>query len=99
MPGTMNGGGTIIGPGRRWSDHQDFPVSEPPVDHVAPAPMISQRELLAALGISRKFMNSKSAKRGEVLKQLTADGVLLNTGQPNPKHPRVMEIARRKAGT
>ncbi len=97
MPGTMNGGGTIIGPGRRWSDHQDFPVSEPPIEHVVPASVITQRELLTALGISRKLMRSKSGKGGEVLKQLVADGLLLDTGQPNHAHPRVREIASRKA--
>jgi hypothetical protein len=55
---------------------------------------LTQQEVLMALGISKRKMNSKS--RGEVLKQLVAEGVLLHTGQPNPSNPRVKKIASRK---
>lgn len=93
MPGTMNGGGTIIGLGRRWSDHRDFPVGEQPTAGVELTTTLTQAELLAALGISKRTMRSK--QRGDILKTLVAEGVLLSTGQPNPQHPKVAAISTR----
>ena len=90
MPGTMHGGGTVIGPGRRWSDHQDFPVGEQPVVVAEEAVPLTQGELLASLGISQRIMKSK--QRGDILKRLLADGLILTTGQPDPSHPKVAAL-------
>lgn len=92
MPGTLNGGGTIIGPGRRWSDHRDFPVGETPPDDLMSTTTLTQADLLAALGISRQAMRSK--RRGDVLEELVAEGLLLSTGQPNLAHPKVAAISK-----
>lgn len=83
MPGTYNGGSTLIGPGVPW------PV-EPTYDPPHPPSLLTQKELLAALGISKTAMKSK--KRGDLLKALRATGMLLETGQPNPDHPTVIAI-------
>jgi hypothetical protein len=91
----MNGGGTIIGPGRRWSDHHDFPVGEQP--NAESTTSLAQAELFAALGISKGMMRSK--QRGDILKTLVAEGVLLSTGQPNPEHPKVVAISRQMKST
>lgn len=92
MPGTLNGGGTIIGPGRRWSDHRDFPIGETASDDLTATITLTQAELIAALGISRRAMRSKH--RGDVLKELVAEGLLLSTGQPNLAHPKVAAISK-----
>lgn len=38
----------------------------------------------------------KTRKRGRILKQLVAEGLLLETGQPNPEHPRVQAMIMSK---
>lgn len=88
MPGTYNGGGTVIGPGRPWPVEPTFEPASPPVT-------VTQAEVLTALGISKTIM--KTRKRGDILKNLVAEGVLLDTGQPNPKHPTVIAIIDGKA--
>ena len=92
--GSYIGGGTIIGGGRRWSDWSDFPKSEPPPLEDAPESSsrveLDQRELLKRLGMSRKSLAGK--KKGDVLKQLLGEGVLLPNGQPNPDHPKVQAV-------
>ena len=87
MPGTYNGGGTVVGPGIPW------PV-EPPYEPPPPVGTISQEELLRALGITKKRMQLK--ERGSILKGLVAEGLLLDTGQPSPDHPKVVEIIKRR---
>lgn len=56
---------------------------------------ITQAEVLSALGFSKSAR--RTANWGEILKGLVADGLLLNTGQPNVKHPQVITIINDKA--
>lgn len=88
MPGTYNGGGTVIGPGRPWPVEPAFEPATPPV-------IVPQAEVLTALGISKTIM--KTRKRGDILMNLVAEGLLLDTGQPNPDHPKVVAILNEKA--
>jgi hypothetical protein len=98
MAGTYNGGGTLIGYGRPWA-------VEPTYDHPKPkpkrkgkpspvqVPLLSQKELLSALGIPKQ----RTKEHGATLKRLVVEGVLLDTGRPNPNNPRVIEIMKGRA--
>lgn len=88
MPGTYNGGGTLIGPGIPWPVESTY---DPP----SAIGSLTQAEVLKALGISKGMMKTK--KRGDILKRLVAEGVLLNTGQPNPEHPKVIALMSNRA--
>ena len=54
---------------------------------------LTQKQLVAALGLSPK--RAKPSGRGEILKRLVSEGILLPTGQPNPEHPKVRAIEAR----
>jgi len=58
-------------------------------------PPVDTHTLLAALGVSKTILKSKH--RGIYLKRFVREGVLLPTGLPNPKHPKVKEFIRRGA--
>ena len=74
MPGTYNGGGTIIGPGRHFSDHKAFPVPEQPSSDGA-----AERKK------GPKSAAAKAAKKDRLAKQraLKAQG-------PAPQAPEVV---------
>ena len=101
MPRTYNGGSTVIGPGRKWSDHADFPVDEQ-LRWRRPAKLqkslargtrkVTQAELLQALGISRRAMRSRG--RGLILKRLVVEVLLAADGNPNPNHQIVKNLVR-----
>jgi hypothetical protein len=124
--GGYNGGGTIIGWGRRWSDWSDFSKPEP-ISVLAkqkskrsrrrerararlelqnsgslgapaqppkfPRSSLSQQQVLVALGLHP--LPGKPQKRGPILKQLVAEGILLANGRPNPHHEKVRAINAR----
>jgi len=84
MPGTYNGGGTIIGPGRHFSDHKAFPVPEQPSSDGA-----AERKK------GPKSAAAKAAKKDRLAKQraLKAQG-------PAPQAPEVVakRLSRRMRG-
>lgn len=97
MAGTYNGGGTLIGYGRPWGVEPTYDKPEPMPKRkgkgkTAPVPLLSQEALLSALGIPKRKHRAK--EHGATLKRLVAEGVLLDTGQPNLKNPRVIEIMK-----
>lgn len=55
---------------------------------------ITQAEILSALGFPRSKRKPKNW--GDILKGLVADGVLLDTGQPNVDHPKIIAIINDK---
>lgn len=86
----------MIGPGIPWGiepvlDRPDLP--NPPGSPAS----LSQSQLLRKLGFSKRTMRSK--KRGQILKQLVADGLLLETGLPNFDHPKVAALVESKKST
>lgn len=54
---------------------------------------LSPQQLFAGLGLLP--LPAKLHKRGEILKRLVAEGLLLPTGRPNPDHPDVRAIEAR----
>lgn len=100
MAGTYNGGGTLIGYGRPWAVEPTYDQPKPPSkpkrkgkSAPVPVPLLSQKELLSALGIPKQ----RTKEHGATLKRLVAEGVLLDTGRPNPNNPRVIEIIKSRA--
>lgn len=88
MAGSCNGGGTVIGPGRSWSDSLNLPSPEGFESN--PECPITQRDLMIALGISRRSRTGKNLQR--TLRQLIAQNILLENGDPNPSHPKVRTV-------
>lgn len=62
-----------------------------------PASPMTQKELLSALHLMP--LPRMLAKRGEILKKLVADGLLLANGRPNPDHEQVRALAARMGKT
>jgi hypothetical protein len=122
--GGYNGGGTVIGWGRRWSDWSEFGQPDfvvapkkskrarrrekakaraavqdggsfitPPQPRKFPKSDLTQQQVLVAMGLHP--LPGKPQKRGPILKQLVAEGVLLANGRPNPHHEKVRAIKAR----
>lgn len=60
------------------------------------APPIDTHTLLAELGVSKRILKSKY--RGIHLQRFVREGILLPTGLPNLKHPKVKEVILRRSG-
>ncbi|MDH7639018.1 hypothetical protein [Sphingomonas oryzagri] len=64
---------------------------------------LTQHELILQLGVEKDTpklkAKQKMLRRGEILKNLVRDGILLATGLPNPDHPIVQAIADRLSAT
>lgn len=58
-----------------------------------PKSSLSQQDVLAGLGLLP--LPRKLDKRGQILKNLVAEGVLLPNGRPNPNNDKVRAIAAR----
>lgn len=54
---------------------------------------LTQEQLLRGLGLLP--LPPKPQNRGDILKRLVAEGILLPTGRPNPDHPDVRAIEAR----
>lgn len=89
MPGTYNGGSTVISPWKPFPRDPTEPTQPP--EPKKPICTLTQQQLLDALGVSRKCKD-----RGSILKELCREGVLLVTGLPNPKHPKVVALLKKR---
>ena len=106
--GNYNGGGTLLGFGRKWSDHAEFPKPEAPAKSeriLSKKTRLQRRKIsvieeLTAKEIGLAAYGAKlprnPLKRGPILKKLVLDGLLLQNGRPNANHPKIQAWANSK---